>query len=394
MILSNKTNGHYIVNGVSTGNKLQAILEASKTKSELSWNFYDDVFSAASIKFNSNHILLKELYRARAQQLRDSNDYLILNYSGGSDSHNILMTFLEYGIKLDHIFVQWPEQLMDKGIYTPNSLDRTNANFHSEWDLVLKKDLEWLGKNHPKIKIEIADWTNTVKEQFYKDDIFANDVSNLPSIARAQKQNTFSVTEGTLALQGKKVASIFGVDKPCVVHKEGKWFFYFVDTACMAKPNPDNPHGTEYFYWSPNFPDIAVAQAHMMKRYFKINNTKAYLVQATSDRIKVDPSFVNMSYKHHYLEYTQVTEIAKLVCYPYWDFNRFQADKPFAILDGFKLGTRAWDNILTEVPDFERIQQAWQYHWKSYLNQIDMRFMRNQDTLSVCKTKWHYLCND
>ena len=73
MILSNKTNGYYIVNGVSTGNKLQAILEASKTKSELRWNFYDDIFSAASSKFNNNHILLKELYRARAQQLRDSN---------------------------------------------------------------------------------------------------------------------------------------------------------------------------------------------------------------------------------------------------------------------------------------------------------------------------------
>jgi len=389
MILSNKTNGHYIVNGVSTGNKLQAILEASKTKSELCWNFYDDIFSAASSKFNNNHILLKELYRARAQQLRDSNDYLILNYSGGSDSHNILMTFLEYNIKLDHIFVQWPEQLMDKGIYTPNSLDRTNSNFHSEWDLVLKKDLVWLSSKYPEITIEIADWTNTVKEQFYKDDIFANDVSNLPSIARAQKQNTFSITEGTMALQGKKVASIFGVDKPCVVHKEGKWFFYFVDTACMAQPNPDNPHGTEYFYWSPDFPDIAVAQAHMMKCYFEINSTKAYLVQAPSERIKVDPAFVNMSYEHHYLEYAQVAEIAKLVCYPYWDFNRFQADKPFAVLDGFKLGTRAWDNILTKVPDFERVQQAWQYHWKSYLNQIDMRFMRNQDTLSVCKTMWH-----
>jgi hypothetical protein len=386
-------NGNYIVNGTPIKNKLQALLEASKTTAKVQWTFFDEIFESATKKFNKHEISLKELYRDRAQQLRDSYDYLILNYSGGSDSHNILMTFLEYGIKLDHIYIQWPEKLMDKGIYTPNAIDRTNANFHSEWDLVIKKDLEWLAKNHPEIKIEINDWTTTVKEQFYKDDIFANDVSNLPSIARAQKQNTFSTIEGTLALQGKKVASIFGVDKPCVVKQKNQWFFYFVDTACMAQPNPDNPHGTEYFYWSPNFPDIAIAQALAMKNYFEINKKNMYLVQSPSERALIDPTFVHMNYEKHYFEYSIVSEISKLVCYPYWDFNRFQADKPFAVLDGFKMGTRAWDNILTHVPDFDRVQQAWSYHWKSYLNQIDSRFMRNRDTLKYCQTKWHYLCN-
>jgi hypothetical protein len=389
MLITSKSNGHYLVNDNIVYNKLQAILDASRNKTDIQWVFYDEIFANASRTFNKHDVPLKELYRARAQQLRDATDYLILNYSGGSDSHNILMTFLDYGIKLDHIFVQWPERLMDRGIYTPNNIDRTNANFHSEWDLVLKKDLEWLGKNHPEIKIEIADWTNTVKEQFYKDDIFANDVSNLPSIARAQKQNTFSPTEGTLALQGKKVASIFGVDKPLVVKKGDQWYYYFADTACMAQPNPDNPYGTEYFYWSPNFPEIAIAQAHAMKRYFEINAAKTYLVQAPSERAKLDPSYTTRGYEKHYLDFAQVNEISKLVCYPYWDFNRFQADKPFAVLDGFKMGTRAWDNILTEITGFDRVQQAWEYHWKSYLTQIDMRFMRNQDTVNVCKTKWH-----
>lgn len=391
MIVNNKINGHYVVNGNIIHNKLQAILEASKTKADLHWNFYDEIFATASRNSNIINAPLKDLYRQRAQQLRDSYDYIILNYSGGSDSHNILMTFLEYGIKLDHIYVQWPERLMDKGIYIPNNLDKTNANFHSEWDLVLKKDLEWLGKNHPEIKIEVADWTYTVKENFYKDNIFVNDVSNLPSIARAQKQNTFSPTEGILALRGKKVASIFGVDKPCVIHKEGKWFFYFVDTACMAQPNPNNPYGTVYFYWSPDFPNIAVAQANAMKCYFEINTIKAYLVQAPSERAKVEHSYINKTYEQHYLEYSQVAEIAKLVCYPYWNFDRFQADKPFSVLSGFKMGTRAWDNILMKIPEFDRVQQAWEYHWKSYLNQIDIKFMRNQDTLGLCKTKWHLL---
>jgi len=388
-------NGYYVVNEVSIKNKLQAILEASRTKTTVQWNFFDDIFANATKSFNKHEVPLKELYRIRAQQLRDSYDYLILNYSGGSDSHNILMTFLEYDIKLDHVYIQWPEQLMNKGIYTPNALDRTNANFHSEWDLVIKKDLEWLSKNHPEIKIEIGDWTTTVKEQFYKDDIFANDVSNLPSIARAQKQNTFSTTEGILALQGNKVASIFGVDKPNIVKKGNTWFFYFTDTSCMAQPNPDNPSGTEYFYWSPSFPDIAIAQAYAMKKYFEINTSKEYLVRALSERMVPSTSqqtaYTTKNYENWYHEFSQLSEISKLVCYPYWDFNRFQADKPFAILTGFKMGTRGWDNILTKLPKFDRVQQAWEYHWKSYLNKIDMKFLRNNDTLTVCKTNWHML---
>jgi hypothetical protein len=381
-------NGNYSVNGDVLNNKLQALIEASKYKTNVQWKFFDEVFSVATKNFNKHNTSLKELYRIRAHQLRDSYDYLILNYSGGSDSHNILMTFLEYDIKLDHIYVQWPERMMDKGIYTPNSMDRTNANFHSEWDLVIKKDLIWLSKNYPEIKIEINDWTTTVKEGFYKDDIFSKDVTNLPSLARAQKQNTFSSSEGKLTSCGKKVGSIFGIDKPCVSKKGDDWYFYFIDTACMAQPNPDNPLGTEYFYWSPNFTDIAIAQAHQMKRYFELNPSKLYLALDNTEKILTRPIAVTTyeSYYHYYAEYA---EIAKLVCYPYWDFNRFQADKPFAVLNGFKMGTRAWDNILYELPEFERAQKSWEYHWKSYLNKIDMNLMRNQDTFAVCKSLSH-----
>lgn len=385
----NQLNGYYVVNNEIITSKVYAMLKATETKSELTWNYFDDIFDRANTNFNLHNITLESLYVTRAQQLRDSYDYLILNYSGGSDSHNILHTFLKNNIKLDHIFVQWPERLMDRGIYTPNAIDKSNANFHSEWDLVLKKDLEWIAQNHPEIKIEIADWTTTVTEKFYNDELFSNNVSNLPSIARAQKQNTFSTVEGTLALAGKKVASIFGVDKPNIVKKGDKWFFYFTDTACMTQSNPDNPIGTEYFYWSPSFPEIAILQAHKMAEWFNNNPHKQYLIAAKSERVSIDPTFANWHYSRHYAEYAEIQEIAKLVCYPYWDFNRFQADKPFAVLDGFNLGMRAWDNILTVLPEFDRVQSAWQYHWISYLDKIDPKFMRSKDTVNVIKSRWH-----
>ncbi len=382
-------NGYYKVNDEIIENKIQAFIQASSLSKPVEWWYYDEIFDEAKKRYKTR-IELTELYRQRAQQLRDSYDYLILNYSGGADSHNILQIFLKNNIKLDAIYVQWPESLMDKGLYTPNYQDKSNANFHSEWDLVLKKDLEWIGKQHPEILIEIGDWTKTVKENFYTDDIFTANVSNLPSIARAQKQNTFSRCETQWANQGKRVASIFGVDKTSIMKHKEKWYFFFVDTAFMTQANPDNPDGIEYFYHTPVFPEIAIEQAIQLKNWFVKNPNKQYLILSHADRKELDPvGMANWNHDVFYKEFTEVAEIFKLVCYPYWDFSRFQADKPFAVLDGFKMGTRAWDNILTALPDFQRAQQRWEYNWKSYLSMIDKTYMRNRDTLGIRKSKYH-----
>ena len=46
---------------------------------------------------------LSEYYRRRAQQIRDKYDYVVLLYSGGPDSNNILHAFVHNGIKIDEI---------------------------------------------------------------------------------------------------------------------------------------------------------------------------------------------------------------------------------------------------------------------------------------------------
>lgn len=68
---------------------------------------------------------LKELYTQRAQQLRDDYDYLILSYSGGSDSHEILGTFLENNIFIDEIQVMHYEKAMSR--FDRSVLDRKSV---------------------------------------------------------------------------------------------------------------------------------------------------------------------------------------------------------------------------------------------------------------------------
>lgn len=384
-------NGYYSVNGMTFDNKITALIQASELNTEVKWHYFDSTFETAK---NNNLLVdtnLEELYKLRAQQLRDSYDYLILNYSGGSDSHNILHTFLKHNIKLDCIYIQWPERLMDKGLFTVNAEDKSTFNFHSEWELVLKKDLEWLAQSHPEIKIELFDWLDCVDENFYTDKIFEQNVSNLPSMARSIKQNNYSKTETELASKGQRVASIFGIDKPNVVKHQGKWYYFFADTAFMAQPNPDNPNGLEYFYNTPVFPELTIIQCQKLAKWYDANPNHLYLAKSRTDRIAENPAVANLTHRQNMDEFHQAAEFAKLVCYPYWDFTRFQAEKPFSVLDNLQLGVRAWDNILHALPKFKRAQQAWEYHWSSYLNNIDIAKMRSKDTVPVIRSKYHKL---
>ena len=380
-------NGYYQVGDSIAYNKFLAIIEGTKSNQPVSWVYYDSIFDAACNRFRAYDTSLEDIYKSRALQLREQYDYLILNYSGGSDSHNILETFLKNNIKLDMLFVQWPVSLMDKGIYKPNTEDKSNSNFHSEWDFVLKKDLEWISKNRPDIKIEIADWAETVSEKFYDDNLFANNVTNIPSIARAQKQNTFSKQESILAEKGISVGSIYGVDKPIVAFKNGSAYFKMADVTCMAQPNPNNPNGLEYFYFTPSMPEIPILQAYKMLQNFKANPKAFYMVIPIEERKMRYPETLSLGW---YKEFHDYAELFKSVCYPYWNFNRFQADKPFSVTTGLPAGVRAWDNILAKaLPDFNKTQEKWEYLWKSYNSLIDSQFLRGQDTANAVWTKWH-----
>ncbi len=380
-------NGYYVVNDNIIESKYYAAVKASETNSPLLWNYYDDVFGNVD-RSNLGIIPIRELYKERAQQLRDTYDYLILNYSGGSDSYTILRTFLDNNIKLDHIFVQVPMSVIDKGLYIPNSVDKSNANHYSEWDLNIKKDLIWLSQNYPEIKIEIGDWTDKLTKEFHNDSIFEFTTGVVLTVTRSLKMSCFSVAERELASQGKKVASIYGVDKPNIVEKDNTCYFYFVDKGGMTRPNPDNPNGTEYFYISPNFPKLAVEQAYRFFKWFDNHPEKRYLIKARSER--TDPGFKDWSVPKHFIEVEQRYELAKYAVYPDWDFNRFQSGKP---IPGITMsGFRGWDLMFyNNIPEVRLAGEVFNYHLNSYKKLIDKKYLMVNDELITCTSKWHFL---
>jgi len=378
-------NGYYTVGNQIIGNKIQALIASTQTNIDVKYHFYDDVFQNIRID-RTQDISLEELYKQRALQLRESYDYLILNYSGGGDSYNILRSFIDNNIKLDHIFVYWHTSLVDKNLYNVNSLDTSNENFHSEWDLVIKKDLEYIANKHPEITIEIKDWTLDLNENFYNDYTLVSKAGNPMAFARTKKLFTFSDTETRMADKGLKVASIYGTEKPFIVWKDNRFYFYFKDKMGVHQPNPNNPFGTEYFYTTPNFPELTVAQAHLVADFFKTNMDKFFLVKAPSLR----PEKRNFKTKDYYNETEEYREIVKHVCYPKWDFNRFQSGKPCPGEKNLPIGLKLWDILLQKAGILDRAYDAYKYHWTSYVKSIDPKFFKSNEEISI-HTRWHYL---
>jgi hypothetical protein len=80
--------GCYRVGDLKFYSKLQAIEYMQKTGVHLHWDFNEAVFSSYDWTMEPQETIL-ELYRQRAQQLRDRYDYIALFWSGGADSETV-----------------------------------------------------------------------------------------------------------------------------------------------------------------------------------------------------------------------------------------------------------------------------------------------------------------
>lgn len=92
--------GYYQVGDFKTYSKVEAIGRHHDKNIHPEWHFNDSIFSSHDWQ-QEPQTPLTELYRQRAQQIRDKYDYLVLFYSGGADSQNILDTFVNNDIQLD-----------------------------------------------------------------------------------------------------------------------------------------------------------------------------------------------------------------------------------------------------------------------------------------------------
>lgn len=273
--------GYYQVGNQKFYSKVQAIVAGKTSGHYPEFRFNDESFSAANWIAEPSETL-QELYKKRAWQLRNKYDHLVLSFSGGADSTNILQTFVKNNIPLDEVFCFGPFSTR-QGHDKPLTRDAEN-NFR-EIDLVALPYLKELSKTH-KFKITLYDWTEDLVKHFKNTDwIWTETQSRLsPSIVvRNRLHNARSHLN--LVDAGKKVGFIFGIDKPKVILKNGSYYMTFLDLNLNMGVGPGalvsgaEWEFDEYFYWTPDLPELVIKQGHVLKNFFEANNNLKCYVQ-------------------------------------------------------------------------------------------------------------------
>ena len=151
--------GYYTVEKKTYSNKLNAVLAAQQTNSEIKWNFFDEVFSKVNW-FDEPMMSLDELYRIRAQQIRDAYDYVIVFCSGGSDSNNVIRTFINNNIHVDEVIGIAPVSGLKNWVYDPSNLSEDNTI--SETKFALFPILQEVSTMSPNTKVTLNDFFENI----------------------------------------------------------------------------------------------------------------------------------------------------------------------------------------------------------------------------------------
>lgn len=318
-----------------TYSQFEAQEYAAKTGEKIEWNFNDEFFSTIDWTVEPTESL-KELYAERARQIRNKYDYLVLYFSGGSDSHNILKTFLENNIYIDEILTYHAyEGIKDKFSTTGNMAEITLSAVPEA-----KKYIEKFPTTIHRI-VDISDlikdyWSDNIRDLkynfMYYNNFFITPYSivatNLPTILPEYKRLTDS---------GKRVCFIHGNDKPYVQVEQGKWVFSFhsdaVDSSYSIRRQFDKaPFDDVLFYWDPAAWKIIVKQAHVLRKHLYKNHE----IVKTTMQGKFSKTPDRFMSRIHLFGNEIPIYIIKDAIYPYWSNDIIDVGKEKPTLFGIR----------------------------------------------------------
>jgi hypothetical protein len=309
--------GYYLLNGKKYYSKLQAIVNA-RDGHHPEFVFNDTEFTNANW-LQEPAESLEELYRQRALQLRQKYDHLILCYSSGADSTNILHAFLNNNITLDEIFCYGPFDTTQgqNGDVASNSAEYN----YREIDLIALPYLRELSKKH-KFKLTYYSWANDVINGYKDADWVWTEVNcrmSPSTIARNRLHNSHDHLD--LVDQGKRIGFIYGVDKPRLILRDGVYYLGFLDLLLQLSvgmggiATGSDWENDEFFYWTPDMPSLVIKQAHMLKQFFENNPAlKSYVENA-------DQAEWSQKYSEKYFD------VVKKIVYPTFNPNTWQTKK-------------------------------------------------------------------
>lgn len=269
--------GYYSVGAWRTYSKLEALEAMRRTNTHVEWHFEDEHWSRVDW-LKEPAATLSELYARRAWQIRRKYDHVVLMYSGGIDSQNILDTFVVNNIPIDEIATQ-----------NYHKADpRPMSYFHGEQTLVSYPYLQNLRERGVRFRHRSLDLSD-IAAQLMDDPEIANNYTYLNNVGWGWNRLAKSMVRDRcqewrrLVDSGKRLALIWGTDKPRVYLEDERLCVKFIDLVIDTVVTPwTQMQGREYehdefFYWSTDLPELVVKQGHVIKNFIRNHNLVPYL---------------------------------------------------------------------------------------------------------------------
>lgn len=262
---------NYSVDGQYYFNKFEAIAQALRIGKPVNYHFDDRFWEAQNWKVMPE-ATLRQLRKQRVEQLRDKYPYIILCYSGGADSWNVLRSFDENDVHLDEI-VTWHDMSITGDRDSPTNGEAFRAAKPAAEDFVLR---------HPLTTFTLIDQLDSLTKAL---DLPVEDLLNSYYVSPlshgvAARAGHWVLTEPRYRRMidaGKSICLLWGYDK-CLTHLSvggpagpvPRYGFKFNDMPQQALRKSVFTQGApifdELFYWSADLPELPIKQLHVIKQ--------------------------------------------------------------------------------------------------------------------------------
>jgi hypothetical protein len=387
-LAKNPTLGFYEINNQVFWDKASALMAGTKlglNHTDLHWNFNDSEFGNFDWKVEPPGDI-RNYYNARAKELREKYDYLILNCSGGADSTTMLYAFINQGLHVDEVFVRHATSGTNR--FGASDMNMSASNEFSEFEFAALPLLKWLKNASPNTKITVHDFSaDIINEDLTWDENFIHWCGDYVTPGCVVRYTHASQKDSlNLFDKGKSVGIIFGTDKPRVyIDKNKQMQLMFVDRAThsatpAAVQNGYHNTEVELFYWHPNSMPMIAKQCHLIKRWLEVPQNRRFWFM-------FDEFWLRRASNR-----TAYESLVKGIIYPDYDLSTFQCDKPTRSV------FQEWDYWINNFKDSAGYKTFMRGMMHLYKN-IDHQFLTlNAAGLSgvqntISGTSWEYkLC--
>lgn len=320
--------GYYTVGSkFRTYSKLLAIEEMRRTGQHLEWHFNETEMSCHDWTREPTQTLA-ELYRQRAQQIRDSYDYVVIWYSGGADSWNILESFLANDIPVDEI-AHCHSLKADRG--------NKHSDFNEETFFTAIPRTQEIVQRFPNIYHRVIDLSDTIDSLYDRPEIKFDFIYNTKSMASANSLARSYLRDDVPGYReildsGRRMVFVWGTEKPRLTIKDSRYHVMFQDsfseTNIRIQSLADQGYFDEWFYWSPYTAALVAKQCHALMRVLETSTG-----QEPWFTDHAESGFCPQSRRHG--RYLTINAFNQII-YPGWDINTLVQPKPRDVLVGHR----------------------------------------------------------